>query len=93
MAKRKWIKGQTTIYKTVHRKLNENRAKGTPLITRGDLRCSSRVCISCSTCVKYNTLISLLVRHHKNVKAAGKFEYLIKIYHRCRTKISGEILH
>ena len=39
--KRKLTKGQTTIYKTLHRK-TKNRATG------GELRCPGRVCSSCS---------------------------------------------
>jgi len=44
MAKRKRTKGQTTIYKTLHRKLTiEHHEPG------GEPRCSGRVSSSCST--------------------------------------------
>ena len=45
MANRKGTKGQTTIYKTLHR----DWATWTPLKIRGELTCSGRVSSSCST--------------------------------------------
>jgi hypothetical protein len=42
MDNRKSTKGQTTIYKTLHRKLTI-RKKRTPLKPEGELRCSGRV--------------------------------------------------
>ena len=42
MAKRKGEKGQTTIYKTLHKK-TEDRVTRSPQKTRGELRCCGRV--------------------------------------------------
>ena len=56
MAKRKRIKGQTTIYKTYIKK-TKDRVTRTPLKTGGELRCSGRVIISCSTYEQTENLI------------------------------------
>jgi hypothetical protein len=47
MAKRKRTKGQTTIYKTLHRKQKIEQRK--PIKTWGELMCSGSVSSSCST--------------------------------------------
>ena len=56
MAKRKRIKGQTTIYKTYIKK-TKDRVTRTPLKTGGELRCFGRVIISCSTYEQTENLI------------------------------------
>ena len=47
MTKRKWTKGHTMIYKTLHIKLD--RATQIPLKTEGEHMCTGRVSSSCST--------------------------------------------
>jgi len=44
---RKMTKGQTTVYKTLHRKLKIEQRE--PIKYRGELRCSGRISSSCST--------------------------------------------
>ena len=41
---------ETTIYKTLHRKLEIQQQTRTPQKTEGELRCSVKVGSSCSTC-------------------------------------------
>jgi hypothetical protein len=50
------LKGQTTIYKTYIKK-TKDRVTRTPLKTGGELRCSGRVIISCSTYEQTENLI------------------------------------
>ena len=49
MAKRKSTKGQTTIYKLKHTHKAKDRVTRAPLKTGGELGCSGRVSMSCST--------------------------------------------
>ena len=64
MAKWKRTKGQTTIYKTLHRKLNL--AHRQPV---DELMCSGRVSCFCSTCANRRvTLVSNSVISHKRGK-------------------------
>jgi len=51
MATQKTTKGQTTIYKTLHRKLKS------PTKNRGEIGYSGRVSSSCSTCVTRHVVL------------------------------------
>jgi len=65
MAKRKRTKGQTTIYKTLHRK-TKYRPTRTPRKTGGELMCSGRVISSSSTYgTRRVTLVTNLVISHE----------------------------
>jgi hypothetical protein len=71
MAKMKRTKGQTTIYKTLHRKLKIDQQD------IGELRCSVRVSSSCSTSVTRRVILQNTTHTTKDRSTRTPFKTLV----------------